>query len=216
VGTFREENPEKINTRDRSPLVDRIGSDVDTFFVNSDSKHFLNSLERVLKRNKNTETLLITSDTLVTDKDRVTGFLENPNGYIENFMATKLGKRLIVLASPTMTSGNDITVKYFRRDYHYYTGQLSAALISQKMIRIRDTDCERYLSIPPFVVSDDSENCGTIDQFNARVNSLVFSEMNSINGEFDRAKAIELLQAGRDNPHHREGMIIKWIRDFER
>jgi Origin of replication binding protein len=216
AGSFKEEDPEKINTRDRSPLVDRILSDVDAFFVNSDSKHFLNSLERVLKRDKNTETLLITSDTIVTDKDRVTGFLENPNGYIENFMTTKLGKRLIVLASPTMTSGNDITVKYFRRDFHYYTGQLSAALISQKMIRVRDSDCERYLSIPPFVVSDDSENCGTIDQFNARVNSLVFSEMNSINGEFDRAKAIKLLQAGRNDPHFLEAMILKWIREFER
>jgi hypothetical protein len=216
AGTFKEENPEKINTRDRSPLVDRILSDTESFMVNSDSKHFLNSLERVLKRDKNTETLLITSDTLVTDKDRVTGFLENPNGYIENFKATKPGGRLIVLASPTMTSGNDITVKYFRRDYHYYTGQISASLITQKMIRVRDSDCDRYLSIPPFVVSDDGENCGTIEQFNARVNSLVFSEMNSINGEFERAKAIKLLQAGRDNPHFGEAIILKWIREFER
>lgn len=216
AGSFQEEDPEKINTRDRSPLVARIFRDDKPYIVNSDSKHFLNSIDRVLNGCKNIETLLITADTLVTDKDRVSAFIENPNGFIENFIATKTDKRLIVLASPTMVSGNDITIKYFGRDYHYYTGQLSASLITQKMIRVRDTDCERYLSIPPFVVSDDSENCGTIEQFNRRVNNLIFSEINGLDEEFDRAKCLEILQAGRDNPHHREGMILNWVREFER
>jgi len=212
AGTFSEENPDKINSRDKSPLLDRILSDHEPIMIQSDSKHFLNSLERLVKNSPNTDTLLVTSDTLVTDK-KVRDFIENPNGYIKGYSDKNPTRRLVVLASPTMTSGNDITIKYFSRDYHYYCGQLSAVLISQKIIRIRDTDCERIISIPEYITSDDTEKCRYLDQWQ---NSLIMAQINLLDEPENKAELIKKLTDSLDSPHYKEACITKWIRDFER
>ena len=211
TGTFKEENPDKINSRDKSPLLDRILSDSEPIMIQSDSKHFLNSLERLVKNSPNTDTLLVTSDTLITDK-KVKAFIENPNGYIKEY-ADRNTRRLVVLASPTMTSGNDITIKYFKRDYHYYCGQLSALLITQKTIRIRDTDCERYISLPEFITSDDTEKCEYLEQFQ---NTLILAEINLLDEPENEYELIKKLTVSRESPHYKEACISKWIRDFER
>ncbi|MFN7568197.1 MAG: plasmid replication protein, CyRepA1 family [Microcystis sp.] len=212
AGTFSEENPDKINSRDKSPLLDRILSNHEPIMIQSDSKHFLNSLERLVKNSPNTDTLLVTSDTLVTDK-KVRDFIENPNGYIKGYSDKNPTRRLVVLASPTMTSGNDITIKYFSRDYHYYCGQLSAVLISQKIIRIRDTDCERIISIPEYITSDDTEKCRYLDQWQ---NSLIMAQINLLDEPENKAELIKKLTDSLDSPHYKEACITKWIRDFER
>ena len=211
AGTFREENPDKINSRDKSPLLDRILSDSEPIMIQSDSKHFLNSLERLVKNTPDTDTLLITADTLITDK-KVKAFIENPNGYIKEH-SDRNTRRLVVLASPTMTSGNDITIKYFKRDYHYYCGQLSSVLISQKIIRIRDTECERIISMPEFITSDDTEKCEYLDQWQ---NSLIMAEINSLDEPENKAELIKKLTDSLESPHYKEACISKWIRDFER
>jgi hypothetical protein len=212
AGTFREENPDKINSRDKSPLLDRILSDSEPRMIQSDSKHFLNSLERLIKNIQNTDTLLITSDTLITDK-KVKAFIENPNGYIKEYSDKNPTRRLVVLASPTMTSGNDITIKYFKRDYHYYCGQLSSVLISQKIIRIRDTECERIISMPEFITSDDTEKCEYLDQWQ---NSLIMAQVNLLDEPENKAELIKKLTDSLDSPHYKEACISKWIREFER
>ena len=211
AGTFREETPDKINSRDKSPLLDRILSDHEPIMIQSDSKHFLNSLERLIKNSPNTDTLLVTSDTLITDK-KVKAFIENPNGYIKEY-ADRNTRRLVVLASPTMTSGNDITIKYFKRDYHYYCGQLSSVLISQKIIRVRDTECERIISLPEFITSDDTEKCEYLDQWQ---NSLILAEINSLDEPENKAELLKKLTDSLESPHYKEACISKWIRDFER
>jgi hypothetical protein len=211
AGTFREETPDKINSRDKSPLLDRILSDHEPIMIQSDSKHFLNSLERLIKNIPDTDTLLVTSDTLITDK-KVKAFIENPNQYIKEY-ADRNTRRLVVLASPTMTSGNDINIKYFKRDYHYYCGQLSSVLISQKIIRIRDTDCERIISIPEYITSDDAEKCEYLDQWQ---NSLIIAEINSLDEPENKAELIKKLTDSLESPHYKEACISKWIRDFER
>jgi hypothetical protein len=211
AGTFKEENPDKINSRDKSPLLDRILSDHEPIMIQSDSKHFLNSLERLIKNIPDTDTLLVTSDTLITDK-KVKAFIENPNQYIKEY-ADRNTRRLVVLASPTMTSGNDINIKYFKRDYHYYCGQLSSVLISQKIIRIRDTDCERIISIPEYITSDDAEKCEYLDQWQ---NSLIMAEINSLDEPENKAELIKKLTDSLESPHYKEACISKWIRDFER
>ncbi|WP_157953274.1 hypothetical protein, partial [Nocardioides allogilvus] len=212
AGTFREENPDKINSRDKSPLLDRILSDSEPRMIQSDSKHFLNSLERLIKNIQNTDTFLITSDTLITDK-KVKAFIENPNGYIKEYSDKNPTRRLVVLASPTMTSGNDITIKYFKRDYHYYCGQLSSVLISQKIIRIRDTECERIISMPEFITSDDTEKCEYLDQWQ---NSLIMAQVNLLDEPENKAELIKKLTDSLDSPHYKEACISKWIREFER
>jgi len=212
AGTFKEENPDKINSRDKSPLLDRILSDHEPMIIQSDSKHFLNSLERLVKNSHDTDTLLVTSDTLITDK-KVKVFIENPNGYIKEYSDKNPTRRLVVLASPTMTSGNDITIKYFKRDYHYYCGQLSSVLISQKIIRVRDTECERIISLPEFITSDDTEKCEYLDQWQ---NSLIMAEINSLDEPEKKAELIKKLTDSLDSPHYKEACISKWIRDFER
>jgi hypothetical protein len=211
-GTFNEENPDKINSRDKSPLLDRILSESEPIMIQSDSKHFLNSLERLIKNIPDTDTLLVTADTLITDK-KVKAFIENPNGYIKEHSDKNPTRRLVVLASPTMTSGNDITIKYFKRDYHYYCGQLSAVLISQKIIRIRDTDCERIISIPEYITSDDTEKCRYLDQWQ---NSLIMAQINLLDEPEKKAELIKKLTDSLDSPHYKEACITKWIRDFER
>jgi len=212
AGTFREETPDKINSRDKSPLIDRILSDSEPIMIQSDSKHFLNSLERLIKIIPNTDTLLVTADTLITDK-KVRDFIENPNQYIKEYADKNPTRRLVVLASPTMTSGNDITIKYFKRDYHYYCGQLSSVLISQKIIRIRDTDCERIISIPEYITSDDTEKCEYLDQWQ---NSLIMAEINLLDEPENKAELLKKLANSLDSPHYKEACISKWIRDFER
>ncbi len=211
AGTFSEENPDKIDSRDKSPLLDRILSDWEPIMIQSDSKHFLNSLERLVKNIPNTDTLLITADTLITDK-KVKEFIENPNGYIKEY-ADRNTRRLVVLASPTMTSGNDITIKYFKRDYHYYCGQLSSVLISQKSIRIRDTDCERIISIPEYITSDDTEKCRYLDNWQ---NTLIMAQISLLDEPENKAELIKKLTDSLDSPHYKEACISKWIRDFER
>ena len=212
AGTFREETPDKINSRDKSPLLDRILSDSEPIMIQSDSKHFLNSLERLIKNTPNTDTLLVTSDTLITDK-KVRDFIENPNQYIKEYADKNPTRRLVVLASPTMTSGNDITIKYFKRDYHYYCGQLSSVLISQKIIRIRDIECERIISIPEYITSDDTEKCEYLDQWQ---NSLIMAEINSLDEPENKAELLKKLTDSLESPHYKEACISKWIRDFER
>ena len=212
AGTFSEENPEKINSRDKSPLLDRILSDHEPIMIQSDSKHFLNCLAKMLGEKENTDTLLVTADTLITDK-KVKDFIENPNQYIKEYADKNPTRRLVVLASPTMTSGNDITIKYFSRDYHYYCGQLSALLISQKIIRIRDTDCERIISIPEYITSDDTEKCRYLDQWQ---NSLIMAQINLLDEPENKAELIKKLTDSLDSPHYKEACITKWIRDFER
>jgi hypothetical protein len=212
AGTFREENPDKINSRDKSPLLDRILSDCEPAMIQSDSKHFLNSLERLVKNTPDTDTLLITADTLITDK-KVRAFIENPNQYIKEYSDKNPTRRLVVLASPTMTSGNDITIKYFKRDYHYYCGQLSSVLISQKIIRIRDTECERIISLPEYITSDDTEKCEYLDQWQ---NSLIMAEINSLDEPENKAELIKKLTDSLESPHYKEACISKWIREFER
>jgi hypothetical protein len=212
AGTFSEENPDKINSRDKSPLLDRILSDHEPIMIQSDSKHFLNSLERLVKNSPNTDTLLVTSDTLVTDK-KVRDFIENPNGYIKGYSDKNPTRRLVVLASPTMTSGNDITIKYFSRDYHYYCGQLSAVLISQKMIRIRNIECERIISLPEYITSDDTEKCRYLEQLQ---NLLIMAQINLLDEPENKAELIKKLTDSLDSPHYKEACITKWIRDFER
>jgi hypothetical protein len=212
AGTFSEENPEKINSRDKSPLLDRILSDHEPIMIQSDSKHFLNCLAKMLGEKENTDTLLVTADTLITDK-KVRDFIENPNQYIKEHSDKNPTRRLVVLASPTMTSGNDITIKYFSRDYHYYCGQLSAVLISQKIIRIRDTDCERIISIPEYITSDDTEKCRYLDQWQ---NSLIMAQINLLDEPENKAELIKKLTDSLDSPHYKEACITKWIRDFER
>jgi hypothetical protein len=211
AGTFSEENPDKIDSRDKSPLLDRILSDWEPIMIQSDSKHFLNSLERLIKNTPDTDTLLITADTLITDK-KVKDFIENPNQYIKEY-ADRNARRLVVLASPTMTSGNDITIKYFKRDYHYYCGQLSALLITQKIIRIRDTECERIISLPEYITSDDTEKCRYFDQWQ---NSLIMARVNLLDEPEKKAELIKKLTDSFESPHYQEACISKWIRDFER
>jgi hypothetical protein len=212
AGTFKDENPDKIDSRDKSPLLDRILSDHEPIMIQSDSKHFLNSLERLIKNTPDTDTLLVTADTLITDK-KVKAFIENPNGYIKEHSDKTPTRRLVVLASPTMTSGNDITIKYFKRDYHYYCGQLSALLITQKIIRIRDIECERYISLPEYVTSDDTEKCRYLDQWQ---NLLIMAQINLLDEPEKKAELIKKLTASLDSPHYKEACISKWIRDFER
>jgi hypothetical protein len=212
AGTFKDENPDKINSRDKSPLLDHILSDHEPMMIQSDSKHFLNSLERLVKNSPNTDTLLVTSDTLLTDK-KVRDFIENPNQYIKEYADKHPNRRLVVLASPTMTSGNDITIKYFKRDYHYYCGNLSSVLISQKIIRIRDTECERIISIPEYITSDDAEKCEYLDQWQ---NTLILAEINSLDEPENKAELIKKLTDSLESPHYKEACISKWIRDFER
>ena len=212
AGTFREENPDKINSRDKSPLLDRILSDSEPSMIQSDSKHFLNSLERLVKNIPNTDTLLVTSDTLITDK-KVRDFIENPNGYIKEHSDKTPTRRLVVLASPTMTSGNDITIKYFKRDYHYYCGQLSALLITQKIIRIRDTECERYISLPEYITSDDTEKCRYLDRLQ---NLMIVATVNLLDAVERKAELIKKLTDSFESPHYQEACISKVIRDFER
>lgn len=212
AGTFKEENPDKIDSRDKSPLLDRILSDSEPMMIQSDSKHFLNSLERLIKNTPNTDTLLVTSDTLITDK-KVRDFIENPNQYIKEYADKNPTRRLVVLASPTMTSGNDITIKYFKRDYHYYCGQLSALLITQKIIRIRDIECERYISLPEYITSDDTEKCRYLDQWQ---NSLIMAQINLLDEPEKKAELIKKLTDSLDSPHYKEASISKVIRDFER
>ncbi|GCA72855.1 hypothetical protein MiYa_04410 [Microcystis aeruginosa NIES-2519] len=212
AGTFKDENPDKINSRDKSPLLDRILSDSEPIMIQSDSKHFLNSLERLIKNTPNTETLLVTSDTLITDK-KVRDFIENPNQYIKEHSDKNPTRRLVVLASPTMTSGNDITIKYFKRDYHYYCGNLSSVLISQKIIRIRDIECERYISIPEYITSDDTEKCEYLDQWQ---NLLIMAQINLLDEPENKAELIKKLTDSLESPHYKEACISKWIRDFER
>ena len=211
AGTFSEENPDKIDSRDKSPLLDRILSDWEPIMIQSDSKHFLNSLERLVKNTPDTDTLLITADTLITDK-KVKEFIENPNGYIKEY-ADRNTRRLVVLASPTMTSGNDITIKYFKRDYHYYCGQLSALLITQKIIRVRDTECERYISMPEFITSDDTEKCRYLDNWQ---NTLIMAQISLLDEPENKAELIKKLTDSLESPHYKEACISKWIRDFER
>ena len=212
AGTFKEENPDKIDSRDKSPLLDRILSDSEPIMIQSDSKHFLNVLERLIKIIPNTDTLLITADTLITDK-KVRDFIENPNQYIKEYADNNPTRRLVVLASPTMTSGNDITIKYFKRDYHYYCGQLSALLITQKIIRIRDIECERYISLPEFITSDDTEKCRYLDQWQ---NLLIMAQINLLDEPEKKAELIKELTDSLDSPHYKEACVSKWIRDFER
>ena len=211
AGTFKEENPDKIDSRDKSPLLDRILSDSEPMMIQSDSKHFLNSLERLIKIIPNTDTLLVTADTLITDK-KVKDFIKNPNQYIKEY-ADRNTRRLVVLASPTMTSGNDITVRYFKRDYHYYCGQLSALLITQKIIRIRDIECERIISLPEYVTSDDTEKCRYLDQWQ---NSLIMARINLLDEPEKKAELIKKLTDSFESPHYQEASISKVIRDFER
>jgi hypothetical protein len=211
-GTFNEENPEKINSRDKSPLLDRILSDSEPIMIQSDSKHFLNSLERLIKNIPDTDTLLVTADTLITDK-KAKAFIEDPNGFITDYCDSNPNRRLVVLASPSMTSGNDINIKYFKNDYHYYCGQLSSVLISQKMIRIRDVDCHRFLSIPEYVTGDDTEKCRYLDQWQ---NSLIMAQINLLDEPENKAELIKKLTDSLDSPHYKEACITKWIRDFER
>ncbi|TRU09116.1 MAG: DUF3854 domain-containing protein [Microcystis aeruginosa Ma_MB_F_20061100_S19] len=210
AGTFKEENPDKIDSRDKSPLLDRILSDSEPIMIQSDSKHFLNSLERLIKIIPNTDTLLVTADTLITDK-KVKDFIENPNQYIKEY-ADRNARRLVVLASPTMTSGNDITIKYFKRDYHYYCGQLSALLITQKIIRIRDTECERYISIPEYITSDDTEKCRYLDRLQ---NLMIMATVNLLDAVERKAELIKKLTDSFESPHYQEACISKVIRDFE-
>ncbi|MCA2553025.1 MAG: DUF3854 domain-containing protein [Microcystis sp. M04BS1] len=212
AGTFREENPDKINSRDKSPLVDRILSDSEPMMIQSDSKHFLNSLERLVKNTQNTDTLLVTADTLIIDK-KVRDFIENPNQYIKEYADKNPTRRLVVLASPTMTSGNDITIKYFKRDYHYYCGQLSSVLISQKIIRIRDAECERIISMPEFITSDDTEKCEYLDQWQQ---SLIMAQVNLLDEPENKSELIKKLTDSLDSPHYKEACNSKWIREFER
>lgn len=212
AGTFKEENPEKINSRDKSPLLDRVLSDREPIMIQSDSKHFLNSLERLLKDIPDTDTLLVTADTLTTDKN-VKLFIENPNEYIRYYCVKNPNRRLVVFASPTMTSGNDITVKYFKRDYHYYCGQLSSVLISQKTIRIRDVECERILSIPEFITSDDNERCEYLEQWQ---NSIDLAQINLLDEPGDDAELIKLINKGHKCPHNIQASFLRWIRNFER
>ncbi|GBL12341.1 hypothetical protein MSj_03857 [Microcystis aeruginosa Sj] len=212
AGTFREETPDKINSRDKSPLLDRILSDCEPIMIQSDSKHFLNSLERLIKNTPNTDTLLITADTLITDK-KVRDFIENPNQYIKEYSDKNPTRRLVVLASPTMTSGNDITIKYFKRDYHYYCGQLSALLITQKIIRIRDTECERYISLPEYITSDDTEKCRYLEQWQ---NLMIMATVNLLDEPEKKAELIKKVTDSLVSPHNQEASISKWIRDFER
>lgn len=212
AGTFSEENPDKIDSRDKSPLLDRILSDSEPIMIQSDSKHFLNSLERLIKFIPDTDTLLVTSDTLITDK-KVRDFIENPNQYIKEYADKNPTRRLVVLASPTMTSGNDITIKYFKRDYHYYCGQLSALLITQKIIRIRDTECERIISMPEYITSDDTEKCRYLEQWQ---NSLIMAQINLLDEPEKKAELIKKLTDSLASPHNQEASISKVIRDFER
>lgn len=212
AGTFKEENPDKINSRDKSPLLDRILSDSEPIMIQSDSKHFLNSLERLIKNSPNTDTLLVTSDTLITDK-KVRDFIENPNGYIKGYSDKTPTRRLVVLASPTMTSGNDITIQYFKHDYDYYCGQLSSVQISQKTIRIRDIKCERIISLPEFITSDDTEKCEYLDQWQ---NTLIMAEINSLDEPENKSELLKKLTDSLESPHYKEACISKWIRDFER
>ena len=211
AGTFSEENPDKIDSRDKSPLLDRILSDWEPIMIQSDSKHFLNSLERLVKNTPNTDTLLVTADTLITDK-KVKEFIENPNQYIKEY-ADKNTRRLVILASPTMTSGNDITIKYFKRDYHYYCGQLSALLITQKIIRIRDIDCERIISLPEYITSDDTEKCRYLEQLQ---NLLIMATVNLLDEPEKKAELIKKVTDSLVSPHNQEASISKVIRDFER
>ena len=212
AGTFKEENPEKINSRDKSPLLDRILSDREPIMIQSDSKLYLNSLKRLLKDIPNTDTLLVTADTLITDKN-VKSFLENPNGYIKDYCVKNPNRRLVVFASPTMTSGNDITINYFKRDYHYYSGQLSSVLISQKIIRIRDVECERILSIPEFITSDDNERCEYLEQWQ---NSIDLAQINLLDEPENKAELIKLVAQIYDSPYYKQASILRWIRSFER
>ena len=212
AGTFKDENPDKIDSRDKSPLLDRILSDSEPILIQSDSKHFLNSLERLIKNSPDTDTLLVTSDTLITDK-KVRDFIENPNQYIKEYADKNPTRRLVVLASPTMTSGNDITIRYFKRDYHYYCGQLSALLITQKIIRIRDTECERYISLPEYVTSDDTEKCRYLEQWQ---NLMIMATVNLLDAVEKKSQLIKKLTDSLESPHYQEASISKWIRDFER
>jgi hypothetical protein len=212
AGTFKDENPDKIDSRDKSPLLDRILSDWEPIMIQSDSKHFLNSLERLIKNTPDTDTLLITADTLITDK-KVKDFIENPNQYIKEYAGKNPTRRLVVLASPTMTSGNDITIKYFKRDYHYYCGQLSALLITQKIIRIRDTECERIISLPEYITSDDTEKCRYLDRLQ---NLLIMATVNLLDEPEKKAELIKKLTDSFESPHYQEACISKVIRDFER
>ncbi len=212
AGTFSEENPDKIDSRDKSPLLDRILSDWEPIMIQSDSKHFLNSLERLIKNTPNTDTLLITADTLITDK-KVKDFIENPNGYIKEHSDKNSTRRLVVLASPTMTSGNDITIKYFKRDYHYYCGQLSALLITQKIIRIRDIECERYISLPEYIASDDTEKCRYLERWQ---NLMIMATVNLLDAVEKKAELIKKVTDSLESPHYQEASISKVIRDFER
>jgi hypothetical protein len=211
AGTFKEENPDRIDSRDKSPLLDRILSDWEPIMIQSDSKHFLNSLERLIKIIPNTDTLLVTADTLITDK-KVKDFIENPNQYIKEY-ADRNARRLVVLASPTMTSGNDITIKYFKRDYHHYCGQLSALLITQKIIRIRDTECERIISMPEYITSDDTEKCRYLDRLQ---NLMIMATVNLLDAVERKAELIKKLTDSFESPHYQEACISKVIRDFER
>ena len=211
AGTFSEENPDKIDSRDKSPLLDRILSDSEPIMIQSDSKHFLNSLERLIKIIPNTDTLLITADTLITDK-KVKDFIENPNQYIKEY-ADRNTRRLVVLASPTMTSGNDITIKYFKRDYHYYCGQLLSVLISQKSIRIRDTECERIISLLEYITSEDTEKCRYLDQWQ---NLMIMATVNLLDAVEKKAELIKKVTDSFESPHYQEASIGKVIRDFER
>lgn len=211
-GTFREETPDKIDSRDKSPLLDRILSDWEPIMIQSDSKHFLNTLERLIKNTPNTDTLLITADTLITDK-KVKDFIGDPNGYIKEHSDKNPTRRLLVLASPTMTSGNDITIKYFKRDYHYYCGQLSALLITQKIIRIRDIECERYISLPEYIASDDTEKCRYLEQLQ---NLMIMATVNLLDAVEKKAELIKKVTDSLVSPHNQEASISKVIRDFER
>ncbi len=148
LGTFRVNKEDELTLArtQKLPLVMKALDEVkvNPIFVNSDSRKFTKTFKELALSHgiKESEILLINAET--HSDERVTAFLNNPDATIERF-----NLRLII-ASPTVEAGLDVALRdYFSSDYHFYFGVLDSDAIAQKLIRIRDTKCQRYLWVNP-------------------------------------------------------------------
>lgn len=206
-----------LRPNDRSPLIRQVLNEEEKFAICTDSQIFLESLDIELRR-QGKKTLRIDSKTVGDKTLNITAILK---GDINKWL--KENDIDVLLYSPSAESGLDIDIKnYFKSHYVFLFGVIDIDSSLQKLLRIRDTQCKKYIWCRSYSIVDEPADSKSYD---AEIlawyqnQSLTRDLHSAMSGEVDGLEMIsnilKMIQESH-GPDSKTANQLQAIRNFER
>lgn len=204
-------NKDKVQKRDKSPLLKMLLDKDCKPWVASDSKEFTNTISELLS-DENKKGYTLNRDTV--SEDWAKNFLTNPTEFVSTHSPDYFA------ISPTANSGVSITdTGSFNTKISVFTGVLATNHQSQILMRLRPS-LVHYIACPEFSTIDTDSSIKTPNDYrNKVVNKIILSSF--ISNPDDNLTQAELLASaildkGENDIWFSLSCELGWIDNFER